>query len=428
MKYHIELLLFELINLYYEVTKEESIPLFSLEKAYNIIKKLIKEKENINIESFQESIDLLQDKCPNSLEIKEDAIIIKDNISFVYSEIQLGISHITLLDQEIISYVETLTVYQALNLKIPFNKVKNYFFINEQIIKTYCLLAKYELENKNQNVLLFQLNILLTTLDELMGKASMTTIRDLRICCEAYEQSLPKDSFDTPWENVLFAKREVEKINCLKLYELLTLREIELNSQEEDREVDINREPSKIIGVPNQNIIYDQDFAIDTEEKIDAQDGTVIFLGLYLYHLNTFINIWKSTLPHKIIEKLTLKAYLLLSLPELSDIESIFIERREIASPIITKEYYSDKTFEAFTLKLKKINLNYKDQDLKNNIELYTKLIINIIFIKTYLDLTEKEEIINNITKQSFYKKEDYQIVTNLIEQFLLNDNLEYIR
>lgn len=440
MAYHIEFILFELIKFYQENTKEDTINLEDLKEAFYTLQDSINKRENLNEKSsFEEALEALEEICLDSIRLTDTDLTIED-INIIFNELLLKFENLTAIDASVEDYVANICIYKALHIPLPLHETKDYFAINNHIIQIYILLAKYELEKKDPKLLLFELHLLLTSLHNMIENTNKEMLNKLKVCCAYYKNLYLLDT-NSPYQNaawhiILFGETssQIKSLGYRKLMEEISLRELEL-VEEESKEETENLEPEEEEAFDRKE---KEDF-LDEEELIDdfslnLEDEDTIFLGILLYDLNTIINIGKDFLPKEVLEKLTVKAYFLLSLPELADSESIFIERREIARPVISDLMRIQASFKNYNEKALACSeeFNHQDKEIINNEALYTHLIICALFIRTFLELSNEEEIKNQIKNQlinaNFYKNPAYSMITNLIDNIIFSENLKYTR
>ncbi|MBE6154303.1 MAG: hypothetical protein E7163_01840 [Firmicutes bacterium] len=158
------------------------------------------------------------------------------------------------------------------------------------------------------------------------------------------------------------------------------------------------------------------------------------FLTYYLICLNKFIIKNKYNLKIDIIENLIVKKYLLLYLPELSNIEEHLLEKytiNDLELPTINTEWLTESSFQTLLSKTQECALlfDYSDEDFNNYPHLYSKIITNCIFIKCFLELSINENnnktVIETITNARYYKHKDYKITTNIIDEIIFNNNFQ---
>jgi len=441
MKYHVECLLFELIKLYQESTKEDTISLDRLRNAFYALQDLINKRDEVTETwVFEDALEALQDCCSESIRVTDDELIIQEDLEILYDEILLSIEKLSAIDASMDTYAANIKIYQELQIPIPLTETSIYFEINLQIMQIYLMLANYELKGKENKILRLQLHFLLTSLQDIMEKTDRDKLNKLKVAC-AYYNGLYLSDENAPhlksWNIALFGNNlQLKSLGYKKLLEEISLRELELDEDEEREPIDELDEEREFMpdeeGFDESN--DPDDYSDIEEEEMSLEDEVTLFLGTLLYDLNSVIKMFKTSLPEEIIEGLTIRAYLLLSLPELEDAESVFIKENQISRPIINPLNKTQSSFNMFYQRALQCSqeLYYQDCDILKNSNLYTTLIISALFIRCLLKVSpnedRKEQIKMYLTQENKYKNPTYSIATKLIDDIIFNENLDFSR
>jgi len=240
----------------------------------------------------------------------------------------------------------------------------------------------------------------------------------LKMCCAHFNSLYLLDEDDdfinSNWNIILFSKRQINALSYAEIENRC------FNGSYETKEEDNDE---------------NHEFEIDEIIENNTFEEIPYFLTNYLIHLNNFIINNKNILNNKIIEELLLNKYLLISLPELKNIEDYFLDNLTIDNlekPPINNEWLTDTSFLLLLPKVMEcsLSLDYSDEDIKNYPHLHSKIITNCLFIRTFINLSinenNKKDIISQITSNKFYKNPNYKITSNLIDEIIFNNNLNH--
>ena len=155
-------------------------------------------------------------------------------------------------------------------------------------------------------------------------------------------------------------------------------------------------------------------------------DELEYFLANYILYLNSFIHQIDNS---ELKRLLTSKKYLLLSIGDLEDTEEYYLNSGTLDSlplPPFIKEWFNPNSFEFLIGNFEEIlaNIRISNQDMTTASQ--SKVIINLLLLKVYLELSineeVKKELIAEITNPNYYKNPEYSILTTYIDNIIFQD------
>ena len=405
------MVLFELINFYVTITDDDTIDINDLEEAYNILTTKMINIEQAKLDhNFNDTLNNLLDNYSDYLYLDNDNLIIGDDLTILYDEIASNIT-ISCNDDILQEMVLDTRIFDILDIPVPLEEYENIFNINKEITNTYKLIAQDETNNILNIINIIYLKQLIKKLNDKV--CCLTVLDDMKIkmCIAHFNKILNDDTYSNEnfgWYIALFND------------DLLSVLDYDRTSYLVD-EVDV----------------IDDDTDEDNEDIIKNNHQTINNLNMFNYENTYFLaslflqinNYLKQDLPYNIKQKLTLKKYLFLSTPDLKNMEDYFLKHYNFDNmnlPEFTNYEPKDRfsTLHNDTLKCI-LNLDYQDKEINDDI--YTKIIISLLFIKNYLELslnkTRNEEIINTIIYSKFYQNHNYSIVNNLLNTLIFNNS-----
>ncbi len=394
---HSDIILFEIINFYNKITTEENIDILNLKLAFINILTSINETENTLYNfNFNECLESFINKYSDYFDLNNNILNFYD-----LENLELELANdieLSFIDDLIFVRVESANVCQALDIPIPYEDTKEYFDLNSKIMQTYINIAQLETNGISINFLNSYLQTLINNLKNKIIDQDELTLTKINLCISDLNSNLNEDGLftTTGWHIALFSKKK-EEIKKLK-YERLSY------------------------------LIEEEKYRQNNEEEAINDYEIPFFLTSFLIELNKYLH---TNISDKIKEKLIIKKYLLLSTPELKNIEDYYLNNFTIDNlelPNIPKYY--PKT--AFNVLLEPVNcsvmsLDYSNEELAKNTFNMANLIINALFIKTFLELSqntkEKQNIINLIRNSRFYNyPEFYSITINTINDIIFKE------
>ncbi len=391
---HTDIILYEIINFYNEMTNEESIDINNLKTAFiNLITSINETENTLYNFDFSTCLESFINKYSDYLILDNDILNFYD-LGTLEDELANDIE-LSFIDDLIFVKVESASICDALDIPLPYEETKDYFDLNAKIMQTYLNIAKLETEGITINILNNYLKKQINDLQNIISNQDDLTLLKINLCISKYNSLLEDDGLfnSTGWHIALFStkKEEIEKLRYERLSRLI--EEVKLDPEYED------------------NNMYE----IPT------------FLTYFFLELNKYLPIINN--PY-IKNELIIKKYLLLSTPELKNIENYYLNNYTIDNLELPSLKNYPKT--AFDILLEPVNrcalsLDYSNKELTNNTLKMTNLIINSLFIKTFLELSkneiEKQKIIDLIKTSRYYNYPEYYSTTiNVINNIIFKE------
>lgn len=403
-----EMIIFELLRLYYELTEENTINIKDLENAFNEIINFLNQDDEYNI-----TFDFNQE-LNNFIDIYADYLITtSDNITFdgenldnLYTDITANIEYLTEEDYNLSTYVINYKIVEALNITIPYENTEEIFELNKNYMATLFKLGMNEIKGQIDYSLLTNLKYYYQTLKQTINNLDDQEFLYLQIALSKYhENNLLEDGSNfnnSPWYIALFSENpnQIKSLFYNLTYELVSNYDDEV--EEEPEEVE-----------------YFNEFSFDLP----------LFLNYFMAYLNDYI---ANETNHQIKENLLTKKYLLLGSDDLKYTKDILINEGSLDNmplPEIPTEWLTKYSFDfMFNIAIKcatNIN-NYPDLKITKKPYLMTKIIINCLFIKTFIKLNcnqeNTENIINIILNNKYYNNPEFNAANNFINNLIFKD------
>ncbi len=394
---HTDIILFEIINFYNKLTNEDNIDINNLKIAFiNLIKSINETENTLYNFNFNESLELFINKYSNYLELDDNILYFAD-LDSLEDELANDIE-LSFIDDLIFPKVESADICEALDIPIPYEETEEYFALNSKIMQTYLNIASFETKGITISFLISYLESLINDLKTKINNQDEITLLKINLCISKYNSTLNDDGLftSTGWHIALFSSKK-EEIQKLRYERLARLIEEEKYEQENGEEILSNT------------------YEIPT------------FLTYFLLELNKYINTITSK---NLKNELIIKKYLLLSTPELINIEDYYLNNYTLDYLELPELSKYPKT--AFDVLLEPVNmcalsLDYSNKELIKSTYNMTNLIINALFVKTFLTLSqnekEKHKIIELIRNSRFYNyPEFYSITINIINDIIFKE------
>ena len=405
---HSEFLFFYLVKLYKDTTDEEYVDLKRLEEAFYTLEELIGDGMGIYLDYvFLEELDKLESKHDDLFVIDEDSIgFIDVELDFIEEELLSRYDEEeTELDNVIPEFVYNICIYHALNIEPPLDEYQELFNTNATVIQNYLLLA-YQ-ESKNGNISKYSFLMLKSFheyLEQQLKKLEDLDVAKISVVTAYYNNLFLLDSdndyINANWYVVLFGKSEKQKKSLYYDFIYHFINE----EYGDDEEMDVTSDDISTIST-----------YLD-ETDLFMQYFTILFKN-YLLTMNKSL----------VKDLLTIKKYLLVAIsPQL---EEYFLEDYSIDDlglPPLNKELLTDTSFNYFYLiAVEQINsFLCKDRDITEQVQ--ADMITSALFIKTFLELCINEEmkydIENKIIHSGFYKSDDYQFASSLVDEIIFKE------
>ena len=332
---HPDLMIYELLEIYFKITNENYINLNILEKSLYTLENIINTNENTHFNyNFKDIINNFLNQYQDYIDTYNNTLYLNCDLAHFLDAILENKNFYSEIDQTICTYLENIAIFKSLNINIPHKEMQDYFILNKEIITTYSNIAKLETMGIKNNLLIYYLKKLNAKLTHELTKLDETNLLKIKICCADLNNCLNNDveMFEnSAWHIALFSNDALlkSKINYAKLEYLAN----ELSFYLEDYE----------------------DFIADTEDlkellskSSDTEDNSDlnIFLSYFFLELSNYLNTNELSTFTK--EELIMKKYLLLSTPELHKIEEYYLKTSNLVTtlPQINPTYYAKTTFD----------------------------------------------------------------------------------
>ena len=242
MKVHSDIIILEILNLYFEYTNELEIDLEKLKRSFYILIDIINQENEINLNlDFNTELKRFLDKFRDHIEEDNDAITLISELNELFNAVIDSHKSLTLIDYECQDYIFDRRIYDALNIRIPIEEMEKYFDLNKKIIKTYLRLGENEKNGIYDELDVNHLRLLLETLNEILNESDNSTLTKLKMCYNYYNDSLLPNTIDEninpTWNTILFS------LNPQELYTLsynrleFLAKMIDKKTDEEDEEI-----------------------------------------------------------------------------------------------------------------------------------------------------------------------------------------------
>ncbi len=412
MYFHAELIIFEILNLYYTTTGNNEISTDILKEAFYTFISLVNKKEYISITyDFDSELEKLMDE--DLLNESDGITTITNDLESFYIALVNKIGILTAIDMNLANHIHDTVMYDILGLEFNESETEEIFLLNRKIMSLYLLLALQEYQGNDQSLSIEKINDTLREFQVTLSSLDDETLTKVRIACSYYSSIHKLDGDDNylneDWNIALFSSDE----NQIKMLRYAQIMYLTSNCVEEDEKIK-------------------EEETADTLEVEFENDDLSTFLGNYFYLLNSYLLEYPNTMGR---EALIIKKYLLLSLPELNNISFYLFTNPDaiIEMPPIDKSDLTDESFEEVKPKAFECALEFFIKDGKANKDYsYSKLIIKALFIKNFLNLSinenSKKELINILINSPFYKNPLYQVCTYIIDEIILKNEKERTR
>lgn len=369
MLYHTEILIMQIIKLYCHTTGKYKIPLNYLEDAFYELQDIMNKGQNLSEDKiFEVELDKLLELF-NDIEFTDEELIIYGETEDLESILQEELSPL-LYDKYLSYYAFNYAVIKALKIAIDSEEVEAIIEKNKRTMALFIRMAQEELKNIPNSETLLELNESFDELIEIFESLPEEMITKIKVYCAILNKDRfkneDKENVDDTWHIVLFSN-----------------------------------DPNQI-----ERIIYDRiDFWCYMCEEEEIEDDQEPIMSDIDYFLKTFFNNLCAYLENNPNtfgkEALTIKKYLLLSLPELDEIRDIYLETKDIEKTKIETPYpFSEDHFNSLLETIFECIQNLKKPNKK---------------------------LVGALTVSGIYKAEGYESVTSIIDNLIFNSSKERI-
>ena len=410
MKVHSDIIIFEILNLYFEYTNELEIDLEKLKRSFYILVDIINQENEINLNlDFNTELKRFLDKFRDHIEEENGAITLISELNELFNAVIDSHKSLTLIDYDCQNYIFDRRIYDALNIRIPIEEMEEYFDLNKKIIKAYLRLGENEYKGIFDELDINHLRLLLNALNEILNESDNSTLIKLKMCYSYFNDNLlPKTTekhINSAWNTILFSliPKELYALSYDRLEFLVEM--IDKKTDEEDEEI-LNE-------------------MFNTLKETEKLSEISYFLTILLIELNNYL---KKNPNSTAREALLIKKYLLISVPELLHIEKYFLDNRTIDNypePEIPDELCPN-SFENLKNKVLECvnNLTKTNKELEKP-HILGIAIVSALFIKVFIENSINpdsiSDIIDLIENSVFYKQNGYEDVTLLVDDIIFN-------
>lgn len=432
MEYHSVYMIFELLYLKYLVTEDSTVKLEDLRNAFYELAFNINDmndtKEEFDFETEMASI--LEDfSC--IFECFDDEISLKDeDFNALHEAIPEFLDEVpTAIDKQMRDFIASENIYHALKLKPPLEEMQSIFKTNQTIMFLYELIAKLESEGKDTTSARKLIDFHNICLKEYFESIDIKTYLKLKICLAHYNNKYltneAKPNINSCWYLALLSNNKYAKhvISYDKIFHYID-KYHKFEDEYDDEEEEI--ESKDLVTTSFDRAIKEDQTPEEYFKETCFIDELEYFLANYILHLNHFIN----HLNKPEVKRLLLqKKYLLLSIGDLEDTEEYYLKEGSLDSlplPPYIKEWFKPHSFDFLIGNFDEIlnNIRIPNKDITNINE--SKIIINLLLLKVYLELSineeVKKELIAEITNPNFYKNPNYSCLTIYIDSIIFSN------
>lgn len=414
MKVHSDIIILEILVLYFEYTNETEIDLKKLEKCFHILLHIINYKNNLDLRfDFKNELENFLEKYSDYVTENDSTLTLVSELKDLFNVVIDSHSILSSIDGKCQDYIFDYKIYQALGIKVPIEETKEYFDLNRSIINAYLKLGENEYHSYFDELIIIKLKELIQELNEKLNEADNSTLTKLKICYNALNDILlaktDEEHINSPWNTILFSyiPQRLYSLSYDRIEYLVEM--IDKNTGDEEDEETLNS-------------VYNEEHDKENEKL----SPTSYFLTIVLIELNYYLKNNQNSLAK---EALLIKKYLLIGIPELKHIERYYLENYTLDGyePPIPKdldansfEHLKKKVIECTT------NLVKKDNELMTS-HILANAITSALFIKVFLDIglnpDSYDDIIDLITSSSYYKQPGYEAITQIIDKIIFSDN-----
>lgn len=414
MKVHSDIIILEILILYFEYTNETEIDLKMLEKSFHILTSIINYKNNLDLRfDFKNELENFLEKYSDYITENDNTLTLTSELKDLFNAVIDSHSILSTIDGKCQDYIFDYKIYQALGISIPIEETKEYFDLNRDIIKAYLKLGENEYHSYFDELAITKLKELIAELNEKLNEADNSTLTKLKICYNALNDTLlaktDEEHINSAWNTILFSyiPQRLYSLSYDRVEYLVEI--IDKNTGDEEDEETLNN-------------VYNTEH----DEENEQLSPVSYFLTIVLIELNNYLKNNQNS-PTK--EALLIKKYLLIGIPELQHVERYYLENYTIDGyePPIPEdldansfEHLKKKVIECTTTLVKNNNELTKPHILAN-------VITSALFIKVFLDIglnpDSHNDIIDLITSSAYYKQPGYEVITTIIDEIILSDN-----
>ncbi len=429
MEYHSVYLVFELLYLKYLATSDSSIKIEDLRDAFYELEFNVNDMNNCKQEvDFESELEIILKDFSCIFETFDDEIsFVDEDPDTLYEAIPDFLDEDpTAIDLNMKDFIHNDTIYQALRLTPPLEEMQITFEINKTILFLYELIAKLEIEGKDTTPVRKLISFHKSCLKNFFKSIDSRTYLKIKLCLGHYNDKYltneAKPNINASWYLALLSNSKHAKqiLSYDKLFHYI------------DKETEPEREEDTIESKDLIETSFDREISDEQtpeeylRETCFIPDELEYFLANYILYLNSFI----SKIDNPEIKRLLIsKKYLLLSIGDLEDTEESYLNSGTLDTlnlPLYIKEWFNPHSFDFLIGNFEEILASIRISNQSITPDNQSKIIINLLLLKVYLDLSlneeVKKELIAEITNPSFYKNPEYSILTTYIDNIIFQD------
>lgn len=406
-----DIIIIELLRLYFHTTDSNSIDISQLERGFYTLLSLIYDIDNIHLNyNFQKELKRFLETYTD-ITISEDKITLIGDIEELHQQIT-NIYETKNTYYELQDYLFDSRLFKAMNIPTFPDEVKEYFDLNRTIIGLLLQIGNDELNHKPITSKLLDLESRINLLKDNIVIEDASSWTKLKVAVTYLNQSLlPKEDEEhhsSTWYAILFSYNR-EFIFTLSYYWVEYLIH---NPEIEDH----------CIYEINGDDVYFTEYDGDDDEL----DEIPYFITVFLISLIEYLKVNPNTIAK---ESLLIKKYLLLGNPELSHVKDYLLEYNSLDNyPIPPFIDQDEEIFECLKATAISCTANlFKENSKLNKPHILSGVITCALFIKTFLSTSinenSKKEIINLIANSPYYKKPSYIEASKIIDTIIFEWN-----
>lgn len=420
MEYHSVYIIFNLLNLKYQIEEDSTIKIEDLRNTFYEYQYYINKMNNCKQElDFESELASVLDDFSCIFEIFDDEISFKEeDPSMLYEAIPEFLEDKpTSIDIYMEDAISNESIFHALKLTPPINEMRSIFEINKTILFLYELIAKLESEGKDTTPACKLIAFHKESLKEFFRVIDNETYMKIKLCLAHYLSDEAKPNINSSWYLALLSTNPKAKyaLSYDKIFHYID-KEREYEEKEEIESKDL-------IATSFNDFNEKQSPEEFFSETCYIADELEYFLANYILYLNDYIN---KLYNNEVKAKLLKKKYLLLSIGDLEDTEEYYLANctlDTLALPPYIKEWFNPNSFDFLIGNFNEILTNIRVPNHNMTDKIKANIIINLLLLKCFLDLSIneviKKELIAEIANPEYYKNPSYSILTDYIDSII---------
>lgn len=406
-----DIIIIELLRLYFHTTDSNSIDISLLERGFYTLLSIIYEIDNVYLRyNFQKKLKRFLETYPD-ITISTDKITLTGDIEELHQQIT-NIYESKSTYYELRDYLFDSRLFKAMSIPTFSDEVKEYFDLNRTIIGLLLQIGNDELNHKPIDNKLFDLESRISLLKDNIVVEDPSSWTKLKVAVTYFNESMiPKEDEEhhsSTWYAILFSS-DSKFIFTLSYYWIEYL----IHYPEDEA-----------------HFIYemngDDGYFTEYDGADDELDEIPYFITIFLISLIEYLKINPNTIAK---ESLLIKKYLLLGTPELSHVKDYLLEYNSLDDyPIPEFIDQDEETFECLKeTVISCVENSFPENSKLNKPHILSRVITCALFIKTFLSTSinenSKKEIINLIANSPYYKNPSYIEASKIIDTIIFEWN-----